>query len=74
MDEICDICDGAFTLINGEIVPAVGTIVDENKYYIDVCDECIEKYNIDFFYTCIDNLFEQAEHIVGDDFPSPSIN
>ena len=74
MDDVCDICDGGFTLIDGEIVPAVGTIVDESKYYIDVCEECVEKYHIDCLYTCIDNLFDSEEHIVGDEFPPPSIN
>jgi len=74
MDDGCDICDGVFTLIDGEIVPEVGTIVEEGKYYIDVCEECIEKYSIDYFYTCVDNIFDTEEHVVGDEYPSPSIN
>jgi len=74
MDEICDICEGGFTLVDGEIVPAVGTIVEDSKYYIDVCEECVEKYHLDFLYTCIDNLFEHEEHVVGEEFPPPSIN
>jgi len=74
MDELCDICDGGFTLIDGEIVPAVGTIENESKYYIDVCEACVEKYKLEFLYNCVDNLFVLEEHIIGDEFPPPSIN
>ena len=74
MDERCDICEGGFDIVNGELVPAVGTIVDDDKFYIDVCDDCVEKYQIDYLYVCVDNLFEQDEHVVGEEFPPPSIN
>ena len=74
MDDACDICDGGFIIENGELVPAIGTIVDEDKFYIDVCDECVERYRIDYLYVCVDNMFDQPEHVVGEEFPPPSIN
>jgi len=72
--EACDICEGGFTLVDGELVPAIGTVVDEEKYYIDVCEECVEKYKIDFLYACVDNMLDHEEHIIGEEFPPPSIN
>ena len=74
LEERCDICDGKFTLIDEELVPAVDTIIDEDNYYIDVCDDCVEKYKIDYLYVCIDSMFEHEEHIVGDEYPPPSVN
>ena len=74
LSEQCDICDGGFSLVDGELVPAVDTILSDDKYYIDVCDECVEKYQIDYIYVCVDDIFEHEEHIVGDEYPPPSIN
>ena len=62
LEERCDICDGKFTLIDEELVPAVDTIIDEDKYYIDVCDDCVEKYKID---TWVFIVFLLAAFVIG---------
>ena len=46
----------------------------DDKYYIDVCEECVERYQINYIYVCVDDIFEHEEHVICDEYPPPSIN
>ena len=71
--EVCDLCSGEFIVEDGVITPT-SDMVAIDKYYVDVCDECVEKYNIDYLYESLDDLLSQDMHVVGEEFPPPSIN